>query len=92
MDTVQAKVKYPSQRERRAEEEAKMSNILAVRDLYGRAHQLQQLQVILQVNALKKQEGMFWKVVRNPLDMKEERQFPADQVSGMGLEGLRMGI
>ena len=35
---------------------------------------------------------MFWKVVRNPLDMKEERQFPADQVSGMGLEGLRMGI
>ena len=35
---------------------------------------------------------MFWKVVRNPLDMKEERQFPADQVSGMGLEELRMGI
>ena len=33
---------------------------------------------------------MFWKVVRNPLDMKEERQFPADQVSGMGLEGLRI--
>ena len=24
--------------------------------------------------------------------MKEERQFPADQVSGMGLEGLMMGI
>ena len=56
MDTVQAKVKYPSQRERRAEEEAKMSNILAVRNLYGTAHQLQQLQVILQVNDLKKQE------------------------------------
>ena len=24
--------------------------------------------------------------------MKEERQFPADQVSGMGLEGLMKGI
>lgn len=56
MVTVQAKVKYPSQREGRAEEDAKMSNILAVRDLYGTAHQLQQLQVILQVNILKKQE------------------------------------
>ena len=61
MVTVQAKVKYPSQREKRAEEEAKMSNILALRDLYGTAHQLQQLQVILQVNDLKKQEGMFWR-------------------------------
>ena len=47
MLTVQAKVKYLSQRERRAEEVAKTSNILAVRDLYGMAHQLQQLQVIL---------------------------------------------
>ena len=56
MLTVQAKVKYLSQRERRAEKEAKTSNILAVRDLYGRAHQLQQLQVILQVNDLKNQE------------------------------------
>ena len=81
MVTVQAKVKYPSQRERRAEKEAKKSNILAVRDLYGTAHQLQQLQVILQVNDLKKQEENVLEVVWNPLDMKEEKQFPTDQVS-----------
>ena len=87
MLTVQAKVKYLSQRERRAEEEAKKSNILAVRDLYGTAHQLQQLQVILQANDLKKQEDNVLEGGAEPTGYEGGEAVPnGPGIPGMGLE------